>query len=109
MRCLDEGVDIPDARIAYLLASSTNPRQFIQRRVVSSAVRRGRRTPTSLTSLRCRLPPAVGRYQPSKISCWSANGESQGVRRPCTKQAQAMQSLLEIRRRHNLLDIWERN
>ena len=32
MRCLDEGVDIPDARIAYLLASSSNPRQFIQRR-----------------------------------------------------------------------------
>ncbi|MDV6304469.1 DEAD/DEAH box helicase family protein [Rhodococcus cerastii] len=32
MRCLDEGVDIPDAKIGYLLASSTNPRQFIQRR-----------------------------------------------------------------------------
>ena len=32
MRCLDEGVDIPDARIAYILASSTNPRQFVQRR-----------------------------------------------------------------------------
>jgi len=32
MRCLDEGVDIPDARAAYLLASSSNPRQFIQRR-----------------------------------------------------------------------------
>jgi superfamily II DNA or RNA helicase len=32
MRCLDEGVDVPDARIGYLLASSSNPRQFIQRR-----------------------------------------------------------------------------
>jgi len=32
MRCLDEGVDVPDARVAYLLASSSNPRQFIQRR-----------------------------------------------------------------------------
>ncbi|MFC8181393.1 DEAD/DEAH box helicase family protein [Rhodococcus sp. NPDC057297] len=32
MRCLDEGVDIPDAKLGYLLASSTNPRQFIQRR-----------------------------------------------------------------------------
>lgn len=32
MRCLDEGVDIPDARVAYLISSSTNPRQFIQRR-----------------------------------------------------------------------------
>lgn len=32
MRCLDEGVDIPDAQIGYLLASSSNPRQFVQRR-----------------------------------------------------------------------------
>ncbi|MBB2747078.1 UNVERIFIED_ORG: superfamily II DNA or RNA helicase/HKD family nuclease [Microbispora rosea subsp. rosea] len=32
MKCLDEGVDLPDARVAYMLASSTNPRQFIQRR-----------------------------------------------------------------------------
>jgi superfamily II DNA or RNA helicase len=32
IRCLDEGVDIPSVRTAVLLASSTNPRQFIQRR-----------------------------------------------------------------------------
>jgi len=32
IRCLDEGIDIPDVRLGFLLASSTNPRQFIQRR-----------------------------------------------------------------------------
>jgi superfamily II DNA or RNA helicase len=32
IRCLDEGIDIPEARRAYFLASSTNPRQFVQRR-----------------------------------------------------------------------------
>ena len=32
MRCLDEGIDVPDVRTGFLLASSTNPRQFIQRR-----------------------------------------------------------------------------
>lgn len=32
IRCLDEGVDVPATRTAFLLASSTNPRQFIQRR-----------------------------------------------------------------------------
>ena len=32
IRCLDEGVDIPDASHALILASSKNPRQFIQRR-----------------------------------------------------------------------------
>jgi superfamily II DNA or RNA helicase len=32
IRCLDEGVDIPDMSHALVLASSQNPRQFIQRR-----------------------------------------------------------------------------
>ncbi len=32
IRCLDEGVDIPDISHALILASSQNPRQFIQRR-----------------------------------------------------------------------------
>jgi len=32
IRCLDEGVDVPATRIAFLMASSSNPREFIQRR-----------------------------------------------------------------------------
>ncbi|SIS16219.1 Helicase conserved C-terminal domain-containing protein [Natronorubrum thiooxidans] len=32
IRCLDEGVDVPATQTAYILASSSNPRQFIQRR-----------------------------------------------------------------------------
>jgi len=32
IKCLDEGVDIPNATHALILASSTNPREFIQRR-----------------------------------------------------------------------------
>lgn len=32
MRCLDEGVDVPSTQVAYLLASTSNPREFIQRR-----------------------------------------------------------------------------
>ena len=32
IRCLDEGVDVPDTRVAYILASTGNPREFIQRR-----------------------------------------------------------------------------
>jgi len=31
MECLDEGVDIPPARVAILMASSGNPREYIQR------------------------------------------------------------------------------
>ncbi|MDD5129603.1 MAG: DEAD/DEAH box helicase family protein [Candidatus Omnitrophica bacterium] len=32
IRCLDEGVDIPSVKTAIILASSTNPTQYIQRR-----------------------------------------------------------------------------
>lgn len=32
IKCLDEGVDIPSTRIAYFLASTSNPREFVQRR-----------------------------------------------------------------------------
>lgn len=32
MRCLDEGIDIPEARRGFILASTQNPRQFVQRR-----------------------------------------------------------------------------
>jgi superfamily II DNA or RNA helicase len=32
MRCLDEGVDIPSVQTAIIMASTSNPRQFIRRR-----------------------------------------------------------------------------
>lgn len=32
IKCLDEGVDVPSTRMAFILASSTNPREFVQRR-----------------------------------------------------------------------------
>ena len=32
IKCLDEGVDVPATRVAYILASTANPREFIQRR-----------------------------------------------------------------------------
>ena len=32
IRCLDEGIDIPCIRTAFILASTTNPKEYIQRR-----------------------------------------------------------------------------
>jgi len=32
IKCLDEGVDVPSTKNAYFLSSTTNPREFIQRR-----------------------------------------------------------------------------
>ena len=32
IKCLDEGVNIPSIRTAFMLASTTNPKEYIQRR-----------------------------------------------------------------------------
>lgn len=32
IRCLDEGVNIPEIKTAFILASSTNPKEYVQRR-----------------------------------------------------------------------------
>lgn len=32
VKCLDEGIDVPESRIAIIIASTTNPREYIQRR-----------------------------------------------------------------------------
>lgn len=32
MKCLDEGIDVPSTRIAFFISSTTNPKEFIQRR-----------------------------------------------------------------------------
>ena len=32
IRCLDEGVNIPQIKTAFILASTTNPKEYIQRR-----------------------------------------------------------------------------
>ena len=39
IKCLDEGIDIPNARVAILLSNSTNPREYVQRvgRVIRQA------------------------------------------------------------------------
>ena len=32
IRCLDEGVNIPSIKTAFIMASSTNPKEYVQRR-----------------------------------------------------------------------------
>lgn len=44
--CLDEGIDIPRARIAVLMSSSTNPREYVQR--IGRVIRYAPNKPISL-------------------------------------------------------------
>lgn len=59
IRCLDEGVDIPAIQTAIMLASSSNPRQFIQRRgrILRSHPHKKRATLFDMIV----LPPDLGR------------------------------------------------
>lgn len=45
IKCLDEGIDIPNARVAVLLSNSTNPREYVQR--VGRVIRQAPNKPTS--------------------------------------------------------------
>ena len=108
MRCLDEGVDIPDARVAYLLASTTNPRQFIQRRgrILRRAPGKER---AEIFDFVVVPPQEVG------VDDSAFNIERRLLRRELMRVIefariaqngpQAMQTLLALRRRYNLLDM----
>lgn len=52
IRCLDEGVNIPSIKTAFILASSTNPKEYVQRRGRVLRLFKGKFT----TLLRSRLP-----------------------------------------------------
>jgi DNA phosphorothioation system restriction enzyme len=59
IRCLDEGVDIPAIRHAVILASSSNPRQFVQRRGRILRPHPGKERATLFDMI--VLPPDLGR------------------------------------------------
>jgi DNA phosphorothioation system restriction enzyme len=59
IRCLDEGVDIPAVQTAVILASSGNPRQFIQRRGRILRSHPGKQRATLFDMI--VLPPDLGR------------------------------------------------
>ncbi len=107
IRCLDEGVDIPEIRRAFILASSTNPRQFIQRR--------GRILRRSPGKVRAELYDFLAVPPADRLSIDQIGVERRLVRRELARVVefasiaengpQAMQSLLELRKRYELLDI----
>ena len=49
IQCLDEGVDIPNCHAEYILSSSTNPREFIQRR--GRVLRKSNRYPNKVAEI----------------------------------------------------------
>jgi superfamily II DNA or RNA helicase len=58
MKCLDEGVDVPSTHMAFFLASSSNPREFIQRR--GRVLRKSPGKEFSILHDLIAVPPSLG-------------------------------------------------
>ncbi len=105
IRCLDEGVDIPAIRHAVILASSSNPRQFIQRRGRILRPHPGKERATLFDMI--VLPPDLGRE--------TIEVERNLLRRELRRflefadladnAGEARVKLLQLQRRYGLLDI----
>ena len=107
IRCLDEGIDLPDIRMGFILASSTNPRQFIQRR--GRLLRRSEgKSHASIWDF-IVVPPDLG----GKMDDTLFNLERRMFQRELARVLEfchtaengpaACHSLLALRRRYNLL------
>jgi superfamily II DNA or RNA helicase len=109
MKCLDEGVDVPSTRTAFILASSSNPREFIQRR--GRILRRAPGKEFSIIHDLIAVPPIA----------WIASQDSptfdveRGIVRrelqrfkefanPSLNKHQALDVIWDIARRYSLLD-----
>jgi superfamily II DNA or RNA helicase len=109
MKCLDEGVDVPSTRTAFLLASSGNPREFIQRR--GRVLRKSPGKEFSVIHDLVAVPPAAQTASPrSPISQSERNIMRRELQRfkefasPSLNKHQALDVVWHIARRYNLLD-----
>jgi DNA phosphorothioation system restriction enzyme len=107
IRCLDEGVDIPETKRAFILASSTNPRQFVQRR--GRVLRRAPGKESATIHDFLVLPP------PDSVPPELWQTERRLVERELNRiglfaklalnGVQALRSLVDVRERYELLHI----
>jgi len=109
MKCLDEGVDVPSTKTAYIMASSSNPREFIQRR--GRVLRKSPGKEFSVIHDMIAVPPTA----------WTASQDSstfnieRGIIRkelerfkefasPALNKHKALDVIWEIASRYNLMD-----
>jgi len=104
IRCLDEGVDIPSVETAVILASSTNPRQFVQRRGRVLRVAPGKKSASIYDMI--VIPPSDGDV---------LEADRKLVRKELVRfiefadlaknSATARATLLEVQKRYSLMDM----
>ena len=109
IRCLDEGIDLPDLQMGFLLASSTNPRQFIQRR--GRLLRNAPGKDRAIIYDFIVIPPNMDGLIDSTAFNMERNLFKRELVRICEfcetaeNGPEALASLLDLRRQYNLLSL----
>ncbi len=109
IRCLDEGIDLPDLRMGFLLASSTNPRQFIQRRGRLLRTSPGKDLAVIYDFI--VIPPNMDGMLDSSAFNMERNLFKRELMRICEfcetaeNGPEALNNLLSLRRQYNLLSL----
>lgn len=106
IRCLDEGVDIPSTDKAVILASSTNPRQFIQRR--GRVLRKTSKNPKKVAEIydMITIPPLETVVTESERSMF----RKELIRfvefaKLSQNQGEARMVIFEVQKKYDLMDI----
>jgi superfamily II DNA or RNA helicase len=111
IRCLDEGIDVPSLATAFILASSTNPRQSIQRRgrILRPSKETGK-TKAVIYDFFVVPPPFGDRFGPSGRR-WERSLFSRELRRilefcACADNGISERTkLLDLRQEYDLMDL----
>ena len=106
IRCLDEGVDIPAIQTAVILASSSNPRQFVQRR--GRILRRHQNKQRADLFDMIVVPPDVGResLQTEKTLLAKELQRFAEFANLADNAGEARAKLLPLQDRYGLMDIY---
>lgn len=109
MKCLDEGVDVPSTRTAFILASSSNPREFIQRR--GRILRKSPGKEFSVIHDLIAVPPTAWTastsspiYQAERSIIRCELGRFKEFAAPALNKHQALDVVWDIASRYGLLD-----
>lgn len=110
IKCLDEGVNIPAVKTAFLLASTTNPKEYIQRRGRVLRLAKGKdfayiydfvTLPRDLEMVKCMLPEE---YRYDKALVRSELNRVEEFRRLSENSFETLKMVLDIRDAYNLYE-----
>lgn len=108
IKCLDEGVNIPGIRTAFILASSTNPKEYIQRRgrVLRKAKGKDHATIYDFVTLPKPLDSPLGLNVESELTLIRREMERvEDFMDYCDNKSETIKLLDEIKRHYKLFEI----